>query len=103
MRFGRDHCLDESYLWAIADMSDNLVTLKDTRKFLIGYSLMVYPDLSNDKKGKLSERFLQFSLKLISRQPLEQMSNTGLLVVIMHLYIKDPTLCIDRKTISLSI
>ncbi|GBO04605.1 hypothetical protein AVEN_220679-1, partial [Araneus ventricosus] len=77
---GLAECLDESDLWAIADTSDNLVTLKDTMKFLIDYLLIVSPDLSNEQIGKLSERFLEFSLELLSRQSHERMSNTGLIL-----------------------
>ncbi|GBN20712.1 hypothetical protein AVEN_85114-1 [Araneus ventricosus] len=50
----------ESNLWAIADTSDNLITLKDTSKSLIDYSLMETTDLSNERKGKLSELLRMF-------------------------------------------
>ncbi|GBO33900.1 hypothetical protein AVEN_124909-1 [Araneus ventricosus] len=106
MCFGRDHCLGESYLWAIADTSDNLVILKDTRKFLIDYSLMVSPDLSNEQNGKLSELLLTFPAvfpeahkSTATRANVKHRIISG----IMHLYIKEPTLSIDRKTLSLSI
>ncbi|GBN74293.1 hypothetical protein AVEN_249435-1 [Araneus ventricosus] len=38
-----------------------------------------------------SERFMEFSLKVMSRQPQERMSTTKLILVIMHLPIKEST------------
>ncbi|GBM82531.1 hypothetical protein AVEN_29321-1 [Araneus ventricosus] len=61
MCIGWAECLDKSHLCAIADTSDNLVTLKDTSKSLIDYSPMVYPDLSNERKDNLAELLRTFS------------------------------------------
>ncbi|GBO07116.1 hypothetical protein AVEN_66166-1 [Araneus ventricosus] len=91
MLSGRAECLVESNFREIADTSDNLITLKDTSKSLIDYSLMATTDLSNEQIGKLSKLLRTFSgvftkaLKSpVARANVKRRINTGNYAPIHH-------------------